>query len=68
MIGMEIFGSGSKTTLETCIERVKESSLFVLIIGFRYGSIVGGIGKSITQIEYETEVGYSIPVLVIHYG
>lgn len=64
MIGMEMFGSDSETPLETCIKRVKESSLFVLIVGFRYGSILDGIDKSITQIEYETAVSSSIPTLV----
>lgn len=64
MIGMELFGSESETPLELCKKRVKESSLFVLIVGFRYGSTLEDVGKSITQIEYETAVSAEIPTLV----
>lgn len=64
MVGMELFGPDSETPLEACIKRVKESSLFVLIVGFRYGDILNSIEKSITQIEYETAVRSSIPTLV----
>ena len=64
MVGMELFGSDTETPLETSINRVKESSLFILIVGFRYGSILDNSEKSITQIEYETAVSSSIPTLV----
>lgn len=64
MVGMELFGSESETPLETCIKRVKESSLFILIVGFRYGCTLEDKGKSITQIEYETALSAGIPTLV----
>ena len=64
MVGMELFGSAAETPLEACIRRVKEASLFVLILGFRYGSIAQGTDKSITQIEYETAISFGIPTLV----
>ena len=64
MVGMELFGSGAETPLETCIKRVKECSLFILIVGFRYGSILKDVDKSITQIEYETAINTGVPTLV----
>ena len=64
MIGMELFGSEAEAPLEVCINRVKECSLLVLIVGFRYGSILENRGKSITQIEYETAISAGIPTLV----
>lgn len=64
MVGMESFGSEAETPLETCIKRVKECSLFILIVGFRYGSISKDVDKSITQIEYETAINAGVPTLV----
>ena len=64
VVGMEWFGADADTPVDTCIERVQESSIFVIIIGFRYGSIANGFDKSITQIEYETAIAANIPTLV----
>ncbi len=64
VVGMEWFGSDPDTPIETCIRRVKESSIFILLVGFRYGSISKEFDKSITQIEYETAIAANIPTLV----
>lgn len=64
VVGMELFGAETDTPVETCVRRVKESSIFILIVGFRYGSVLKEFNKSITQIEYETAVGANIPTLV----
>ena len=64
VVGMEWFGSDPDTPVETCMRRVRESSIFILLVGFRYGSISKEFDKSITQIEYETAISASIPTLV----
>lgn len=64
VVGMEWFGSDPDTPIETCIKKVKESSIFILLVGFRYGSISEKHNKSITQIEYETAIANNIPTLV----
>ena len=64
VVGMELFGAETDTPVETCVKRVKESSIFILIVGFRYGSVLKEFNKSITQIEYETAVGANVPTLV----
>lgn len=64
VVGMEWFGSDPDSPMETCIRRVKESSIFILIVGFRYGSISPQLDKSITQVEYETAIEANIPTLV----
>ena len=43
------------TAIENCIQTVEQrADLFILIIGGRYGQLVGGTEKSITNLEYET--------------
>ena len=51
-VGMELFGSESESPLDVCIKRVKEAALFILIVGFRYGSIIEEQGKSIPTLVY----------------
>lgn len=63
-IGMELWGSEAEAPLESSIKKVNECSLFILIVGFRYGSVLEHRGKSITQIEYETAISARIPTLV----
>lgn len=63
-IGMELFGSDPDAPLEVCVNRVRECSLLILIVGFRYGSIIEPEGKSITEIEYDTAIEANIPTLV----
>ena len=53
--GMEYFGARSGKPLEECLNDVRESGIYLGIIGTRYGSI-GKDGKSFTELEYEEAV------------
>ena len=62
--GMEYFGSSPKRPLEVCLETVRNSKIFVGIIGMRYGSIEEETNKSFTQLEYEEAIKNKIPILI----
>lgn len=62
--GMEGFGARTKKPLETCIEEVLESDIYIGIIGIRYGSVHKVTGKSFTQLEYEAAVKQKMEVLI----
>lgn len=62
--GMEFFGSNPESPLEVCLKTVRESKIYVGIIGMRYGSILDESGKSFTELEYEEAVKNSIPSLI----
>ncbi len=49
---MEYWGPGSETPLEYSLNRLKDSTVYIGIIGTRYGTTTE-CGKSITQLEYE---------------
>lgn len=50
--------------IEACKWLVRNSDIFVLIIGGRYGSTDKATGKSIVSIEYETALAARIPIYV----
>src|SRR5215213_5134892 len=50
--GMEYFGARANRSIETCLEEVRASDIFVLIVGFRYGSYVPDTNISFTEREY----------------
>ena len=62
--GMEIFGARTAEPIQTCVEEVKKSRIFIGILGMRYGSIESESGKSFVQIEYETAVSEKIDTLM----
>lgn len=51
--GMEQFGARPEMPLQTCIDELEQSDIYIGIIAFRHGSIEPGSGKSYTQLEYE---------------
>jgi hypothetical protein len=61
---MEIFGARTAEPIQTCIEEVKKSRIFIGILGMRYGSIDNESGKSFVQIEYETAINEKIETLM----
>lgn len=61
---MEIFGARTAEPIQTCIEEVKKSKIFIGILGMRHGSIDRESGKSFVQIEYETAVTEKIDTLM----
>jgi len=68
ILGMEKFGARSTTPLQTCLEQVDKSDIFVGIIGFRYGSVEKTSKKSYTQLEYERAIEKGIETLIYFYS
>ena len=50
-----------KALLDTCLAQVRESSYFVLILGWRYGYVPEGSDRSIIELEFDTAVEAGIP-------
>jgi len=65
--GMEKFGARTEKPLDTCLNEVKESDIYIGIIGMRYGSIEETKKKSFSQLEYEKakELGKEIFIYII---
>lgn len=51
--GMEMFGARTSPPLDTCLNQVDDSDIFVFVVSMRYGSVDDVSGKSFTQLEYE---------------
>jgi hypothetical protein len=64
VIGMEVFGARSDEPLVTCLDEVSKCSVFIGILGMRYGSIHAESGKSFVQLEYETALERKLDILV----
>lgn len=65
-IGMEMFSAADEKQWEIIQETIDSSDYYVLIMGFRYGSILNDgedEGISYTQKEYKYAVSQGIPVL-----
>jgi Domain of unknown function (DUF4062) len=61
MVVMETFGSESAPPDIASVRRVRGCDIFIGIYAFRYGTIDGATGKSITELELdEAESGYSV--------
>lgn len=65
--GMEGFGARENPPLETCLEEIDKSDIYVGIISMCYGSVDNNTGKSYTQLEYEKakELGLDIMIYLI---
>lgn len=48
-------------SLDVCLRNVRDSSYFILILGWRYGYIPEESDKSIVELEYEAAVEQGIP-------
>lgn len=68
IVGMEKFGARSTTPLQTCLEQVDKSDIFVGVIGYRYGSVEKTSKKSYTQLEYERAIEKGIETLIYFYS
>lgn len=62
--GMEEFGARSKSALQTCLDEVERSDIYVGIIGFKLGSVEKKTGKSFTKIEYEKAIEDEKEILI----
>lgn len=68
ILGMEKFGARSSSPLQTCLEQVDASDIFIGIIGYRYGSVEKSSKKSFTQLEYERAVENKIETLIYFFS
>lgn len=62
--GMEHFGSSTRPPLETCLDAVRRSDLFVGILGVRYGASPPGGRLSYTEREYRLARSIGHPILM----
>ncbi len=63
--GMELFSSGDKSQLEIIKKWIKNSDVYMLILGGRYGSIDLESGLSYTELEYRYAVELNKPLFAI---
>jgi hypothetical protein len=57
----EFFGARSQEPLDTCLEELERSQVFILILGPRLGSIHEETGKSFIECEYYKATELGIP-------
>lgn len=55
----------NKDSVTACLDKVKESDIYVLVLGGRYGWQPEN-KESITELEYETALSSNIPILVFN--
>jgi hypothetical protein len=63
VLRMEDFGSRDEVPIETCLQAVESSDVYILIVGHRYGTIHSEYQLSYTHIEHERAMECRIPVL-----
>lgn len=61
---MEFFGARANQPLETCLEEVRRSSVLVVIVGHRYGTLAPNQGVSFSEAEYREGQRLGKPSLV----
>ena len=61
---MEFFGARSSLPIETCLEEVRNSDILVVIIGFKYGTLVPGLPISFSEAEYQEGYRLGKPCLI----
>jgi hypothetical protein len=63
--GMELFTAGSKSQLDVIKQWIKESDVYVLLLGARYGSIEPNSGLSYTEVEFDYARELGLPFFAI---
>jgi hypothetical protein len=61
---METYAAGPVDALEKCLQDVRESGIYILLLGNKYGFIKEGMQESITHLEYKEAVKTGKPVFV----
>ena len=61
--GMEAFSPGNERELEVIKRGIKQSDIYIVLVGFRYGSVVEEGGPSFTQLEYRIARDLGKPIL-----
>lgn len=62
-VGTEYFSATATPPLERCLEAVRESDVYILILGHRYGFIPEGHERSVTHLEYYEAVRLNHTIL-----
>ncbi|MBF6590650.1 MAG: DUF4062 domain-containing protein [Ktedonobacterales bacterium] len=62
-VGMEDFGSNTERGDQRSTLGVGQAAIYLVVIGFRYGSLVPGEQISITELEYEMALRRGMPIL-----
>lgn len=62
--GMEIFGARTAEPLETCLEEVRKSEIFIGAIGMRRGSIAEDTSMSYVESEYKAATESALRILM----
>ncbi|MBF4696075.1 DUF4062 domain-containing protein [Fusibacter ferrireducens] len=62
---MEVWGASNENPLERCLKKVRESDLYIGIIGHRYGYVAPQYNKSITELEYLEAKRHNIDRLIL---
>lgn len=62
--GMEEFGARKSAPLQTCIDEIESSDIYIGVISMCYGSIDELTQKSFTQLEYEKAKEKGIEILI----
>jgi hypothetical protein len=60
---MEYLPAVGKDAVEVSVKMVDESDIYVVVLGFRYGTIPNGSDFSVTEIEYDRATKRGIPIL-----
>jgi hypothetical protein len=63
--GMELFTAGSKSQLDVIKQWIKESDVYVLLLGARYGSIEPTSGLSYTEVEFDYARELDLPFFAV---
>lgn len=63
-VAMEHTSSSDRSTLENSLNMVAKSDVYVLVLGFRYGSIPQGEQESITALEFKRALELERPCLI----
>lgn len=58
----EFFGSRDQKPLDTCLEELEKSQVFIMFLGPRYGSIDEASGMSFVECEYERACELGLPI------
>lgn len=57
----EFFGARDQKPLETCLEEVSKSDVFIMFLGPRYGTIDSSSGKSFVECEFDKATTLKLP-------
>src|SRR5580704_1230274 len=63
-VDMRYFAARDGKPAEYCETRVRECEIYIVVVGFRYGSVVPGQTVSYTEMEFQAACDVGVPRLV----